>query len=335
MVKPSLFDQWNLLKVYTPRKAWNLFLLFLSFRFKKVWGLPNSFAIEPTTSCNLRCPECPSGLRSFTRNTGHLDVERVKHYIDEYSASATYLTFYFQGEPFLNPNFLDMIKYGKTKKLYIATSTKGHYLTKEKSLETVLSGLDRLIVSLDGTTQETYEQYRVGGKIEKVIEGIKNIVEAKKTLGSKTPYVIIQFLVVAPNEHQIDDVLRLGKTLKVDEVKLKTAQVYDFENGNPLIPKNKKYARYILNDTGKYQLKHEAKDECWRMWQSNVVTWDGKIVPCCFDKDAKYQMGDLNTHTLTSIWHNEKYQKFRKQLFKDRNSIDICQNCTEGATVFE
>ena len=116
MVKPSLFDQWNLLKVYTPRKAWNLFLLFLSFRFKKVWGLPNSFAIEPTTSCNLRCPECPSGLRSFTRNTGHLDVERVKHYIDEYSASATYLTFYFQGEPFLNPNFLDMIKYGKTKK---------------------------------------------------------------------------------------------------------------------------------------------------------------------------------------------------------------------------
>ena len=297
--------------------------------------MPYAFSIEPTTSCNLRCPECPSGLRSFTRETGHLEQEKLKHYIDQYAKNALYLTFYFQGEPYLNPHFLEMVRYAKSKKIYVSTSTNAHYLSLEKAKETVNSGLDKLIVSIDGTTQDTYEQYRIGGNLEKVKEGLANITKAKKLLNSKTPYVIVQFLVVKPNEHQIEDVKVLGLVYGANEVKLKTAQLYDFQNGNPLLPSIEKYSRYIQKSDGTYKLKHELKDECWRMWHSNVGTWDGKIVPCCFDKDAKYVMGDLNSKSLKSIWKNERYTKFRKQLQNNRNAIDICQNCTEGAKVYQ
>jgi radical SAM protein with 4Fe4S-binding SPASM domain len=71
------------------------------------------------------------------------------------------------------------------------------------------------------------------------------------------------------------------------------------------------------------------------MWSSCVVTWDGKIVPCCFDKDAKHQLGDLAQNSLKTIWQNDKYVAFRKALLTNRQAIDICQNCTEGTKVWE
>ena len=96
-----------------------------------------------------------------------------------------YLIFYFQGEPFLNTKFLELVKYAATKKIYTATSTNAHYLNDAVAKKTVESGLDRLIISIDGTTQETYESYRIGGKLEKVIEGTKNIIKWKKNIKIK------------------------------------------------------------------------------------------------------------------------------------------------------
>jgi MoaA/NifB/PqqE/SkfB family radical SAM enzyme len=123
--------------------------------------------------------------------------------IDQLSKDLLYLVFYFQGEPYLNPGFLDMVRYASSKKIYTATSTNAHYLNDENAKRTIESGLDRLIISIDGTTQEVYEQYRVGGKLDKVLEGTKNIVRWKKELKSRTPFIIFQFLVVKPNEHQV------------------------------------------------------------------------------------------------------------------------------------
>lgn len=333
-------DQINLFSKLTFRKSWNALLINFSFFLSNIlksniqWGMPYAFSVEPTTSCNLRCPECPSGLRSFTRATGSIPLTNFKQIVDSYSKKAFYLTLYFQGEPYLNKEFLNLVSYAHQKKLYIATSTNAHYLDKETAIKTVKSGLDRLIVSIDGTTQSTYESYRVGGNLEKVKEGLKNIITAKKELKSSTPYVVLQFLVVGPNEHQIEEVKALGETYGADEVKLKTAQIYNFKHGSPLIPKNEKYARYIQQKDGTYKLKNSLENECWRMWHSNVVTWDGDVVPCCFDKDAKYVMGNVLKNDLTSIWKNKKYNSFRTQLFTNRNNIDICQNCTEGSKIY-
>lgn len=297
-------------------------------------GLPISISIEPTTSCNLRCPECPSGLRSFTRPTGMLDEKLFKKSIDELHKKLWYLIFYFQGEPYLHPQFLELVKYASSKGIYTATSTNAHFLNDENAKKTVESGLDRLIISIDGTSQETYQSYRVGGDLEKVKEGTKNIIRWKKKLRSSTPHVVFQFLVVGPNEHQIPEIKKLAKDLGVDEVGLKTAQIYDYEKGSPLMTNLEEFSRYKKNPDGSYSIKNKMLNNCWKMWHSCVITWDGLVVPCCFDKDAHHRMGDMKTQSFKQLWRGEKYQRFRESLMKSRNEIEMCKNCTEGTKVW-
>jgi radical SAM protein with 4Fe4S-binding SPASM domain len=254
--------------------------------------------------------------------------------IDQLSDTLAFLTFYFQGEPYLHPEFLDMVNYASKKKIYTSTSTNAHFLSSEAARKTVESGLDRLIISIDGTTQDTYQSYRIGGILNKVIEGTRNVIEWKKKLRSRTPHVIFQFLVVRPNEHEIPEVYRLASRLGVNRVVLKTAQIYDFENGSALMPLQEKYSRYKRNGNGKYYLENRLENHCWKMWHSCVVTWDGKVVPCCFDKDARFVMGDLSKEPFESIWFGEKYDQFRASLLTTRKEIEICKNCSEGTRVW-
>ena len=321
---------WNAAKVYT-----SFYISRISGRPVQ-WGLPISVSFEPTTSCNLRCPECPSGLRAFTRPTGMLTPSFFEKTIDDIYREVLYLIFYFQGEPFLNPNFLDMVRYATSKNIYTATSTNAHYLTDTVARKTVESGLDRLIISVDGTTQEVYEQYRVGGKLSKVLEGASNVVRWKKELKSKTPFIIFQFLVVKPNEHQVEDIRKLGAQIGVDQVRFKTAQVYDYANDpNQLIPEQQAFSRYRKKSDGTYIAKNKLANHCWKLWHANVITFDGLVVPCCFDKDAQHRLGDLSKSGFKEVWNNEQYRKFRKDLMNGRKNIDICANCSEGVSVWK
>ncbi|HTF82575.1 MAG TPA: radical SAM protein [Cytophagales bacterium] len=339
-MRARIKDGYNFMSKLSLNKVLNFSILLLSYYISKFLkkdlskGMPFSISIEPTTSCNLRCPECPSGLRSFTRPTGMLTDEVFTKVIDELGPTLTYLIFYFQGEPYLNPNFLKLVRYAHDKKIYTATSTNAHYLNSQKAEETVRSGLDRLIISIDGTTQDTYESYRVGGSLDKVLEGTKNIIAAKRKLKSAKPYVIFQFLVVKPNEHQIAEVYNLAREYGVDEVKLKTAQIYDYEKGSDLIPEQGKYARYKKNQQGEYTIKNALEHSCWKMWHGAVVTWDGKVVPCCFDKDATHQLGSVAHTSFKQVWHSAAYRHFRQSIIKSRSEIEICKNCTEGTKVF-
>lgn len=338
--RKQLRDNINILRHLTFGRAWNLVLLKSTFLYSKwtkkpvISGLPFALSIEPTTACNLGCPACPSGLKIFTRPTGKLDLSEHENWLRQVKRHVFYVNYYFQGEPFLHPDFLTLIEQAKRSKIYTATSTNAHFIDAKKASEIVASGLDRLIISIDGLTQETYESYRVNGKLEKVIEGTKHLIQSKKDARSNTPFLIFQFLVVKANEHQIEDVQKLADELGVDEVRFKTAQVYDYENGNELIPENDTYSRYRKMKDGTYSVKFYGGDHCWRMWSSSVLTWDGKVVPCCFDKDAQHTLGSLKVNTFSSIWHNTTYTAFRKEVLSDRNGIDICTNCSEGAKVW-
>lgn len=330
----------GLVRTLTFLKVWNFVCLFVSFHTSRFTGKslhlgkPLSIAVEPTTSCNLRCPECPSGLRSFTRPTGMLQSETFNRIISELRPWLTQLTFYFQGEPYLNPAFLDLVEIAVKNGIYTSTSTNAHYLKYDTAVRTVQSGLHRILISIDGSTQETYEQYRIGGQLEKVLEGTRNLVRAKEELGSSTPHIVFQFLVVKPNEHQIPDMEALAIAAGVDEFRLKTAQIYDFENGSPLIPEQEKYSRYRKGEDGKYKIKNPLLNQCWKMWHSAVLTWDGKVLPCCFDKDGHHQLGSLEKSTFLKVWKNEAYDNFRKSLLKSRSEIEMCTNCTEGTKVW-
>ncbi len=336
----SIHDGLNFVSKLSWRRLANALAVYSSYqltRWRKKpiqWGAPITVSIEPTTACNLRCPECPSGLRAFSRPTGNLKTDFFRKTVDELYRELVYLIFYFQGEPYINPDFLEMVQYAHQRGIYTITSTNGHFLNDENARRTIESGLDRLIISVDGTTQEVYEQYRKAGKLEAVLQGARNVVKWKKQLKSSTPHVIFQFLVVRPNEHQIPEVKRLAREIGVDEVKLKTAQVYDYENGHPLIPTQEKYARYAQQDDGTFRVKNKLLNHCWKLWHSCVITWDGMVVPCCFDKDAQHRLGDLKDRPFREIWQGSLYQQFRTELLNGRDKIDICTNCTEGCKVW-
>ena len=341
MQKINLSDKFNLISKMTFARFKNLVKLHVSYFLSNllsrpiIWGLPISVSIEPTTACNLSCPECPSGLKLFTRPTGTIRIDSFKQHIDKIHKDSLYLNFYFQGEPFLHKNFLDMVSYASSKRMYTATSSNAHFFDDETAKKTILSGLDRLIVSIDGTTQEIYEQYRIGGDLSLVLKGVANLVLWKKKLRSNTPMIVFQYLVVKPNEHQVKEAKELANQLGVDDIWFKTAQIYDHQNDpNSLVPTIDKYSRYKKSPSGESILKGRMKSHCWKMWHSNVITWDGQVVPCCFDKDASHVMGSLSNSSMTEIWKNIKYNSFRQDLMKSRKNIDICSNCSEGLKVW-
>jgi len=335
----KLLEGIDVLQKLTLQKLWNILLLKLSYcvsiSTKKDihWGKPFALSIEPTTSCNLRCPECPSGLRSFTRPVGSIEYDFYKGMIDQCSSFLSYLILYFQGEPYLNPKFLNLVQYASKNGIYTVSSTNAHFLDDENAQKTIMSGLDKIIISLDGTDQISYERYRIGGNFEKVISGIQKLVYWKEKLNKSRPRIVLQFLILKTNLHQIRDVKKLSCKLKVDQLVLKTAQVYNLDKGSEIIPEDEKLSRY-KKINGVIVIKNNLENKCWRMWSSSVITWDGKLVPCCFDKDAKYVFGDLKENRLLDIWNNKSHSHFRKQILSSRKKIDICQNCTEGSNIW-
>lgn len=325
----------HMIRKITPKKLWNAVKVYLSFWFSIFlkrplhWGMPLSLSVEPTTSCNLRCLECPVGQKQLQRPAGNMRPELFRSCIDQLSDTLIYLMLYFQGEPFLYPGIIDMIRYASEKGIYTAVSTNGHHLDKDMARQIVPSGLDRLIVSLDGASQDTYEKYRAGGTFEKVVEGLDNLAGMKRLLNSRKPFLEIQFLVMGHNEHEIPEIRALGKKFGIP-VSLKTIQIYNLEKNVRLIPQNPFYSRYIKDVHGNFVIKSRLPNRCFRMWSGAVMTWDGMVVPCCFDKNADHVMGTINSSEFREIWKGKNYAEFRLGILTCRECIDICRNCTEG-----
>ena len=333
-------DRWNRIRPIDRHRLANAVRAYRGYSLNKRYiataqsAWPMSLSVEPTTSCNLRCPECPSGLRSFTRPTGMLEVDTLKRLLNEIGQHLVYLNLYFQGEPYLHPDMNELVRIGAAHGLYTSTSTNAHFLRPERCAEIVQSGLSRLIVSIDGMTQETYASYRVGGQLDKVLEGTRNMVEARRANGGQGPHLVWQFLVVGPNEHEVDTIEQHAKRIGVDELVIKTAQIDQPEDGHPLLTESPELRRYDRDTAGEWFLRNPLADECWRMWHGCVMTWDGKVVPCCFDKDAHHTMGSIGEQAFKDIWFSPKYEAFRAQIFSNRSALEMCQNCSEGSHAY-
>ena len=328
------YDSLNFLQKLTLRKISNIFLAKTAFYISRivrkpvVWGLPYAYSIEPTGICNLKCPECPTGLGLIKRGTTAIKPEIYTSVLDQISNTASYLMLYLQGEPFINPNIFRMIELADQSKIYTCISTNGHYLDKINAERTAKSGLDRLIISLDGTTNETYVQYRQGGSFQVVLAGIKNVVEAKRKLKSRTPHIILQFIVFKHNQHQIKEFKQLAKSLGADATSIKTAQLYDFEQGNERMTDLMKFSRY-QKQHGEFVIKKKQKNRCKRLWSIGVITSDGIMAPCCYDKNADHKLGDVNHSVIQLIWKGRNFKQFRSMVLTNRKGIDICRNCDE------
>lgn len=248
--------------------------------------------------------------------------------LGQISDTATYLMLYLQGEPFINPNIFGMISQADQAKVYTCISTNGHYLDTKNAEQTVRSGLNRLIISLDGTTNETYVQYRRGGSLQVVLAGIKNLIEAKQRLKSKTPHIILQFIVFKHNQHEINEFKQLARSLRADAISIKTAQLYNFEAGNERMTDLTNFSRYRKVDS-KVVVKKKLHNHCQRLWSIGVVTSDGVMAPCCYDKNADHKIGDVKQTSIKALWKGDGFTQFRLNVLNNRKGIDICSNCDE------
>jgi radical SAM protein with 4Fe4S-binding SPASM domain len=288
-------------------------------------GMPLSVSVELTNNCNLNCPHCPSGSGQMVRKRGFMDIELFYKVIKELRPYLYNINLYFQGEPLLHPLFFSFAQ--NSRGIRTVVSTNGHFLSEENSEKIVSSGLNKIIISLDGIDQETYSEYRVNGNLETVMNGIRNLTGSKKRHNSSLK-IVIQFLVTRFNEHQIPQIKEFTKSVNA-LLNLKSIQIIDKAEIGSWLPTDRKFSRYQIRD-GEYIIKNPLPDRCARLWFNPVITWDGKVVPCCFDKDAEYVMGDLNHDSFRDIWNGPKYWTFRKSIVSDRKMIEICRNCTSG-----
>jgi radical SAM protein with 4Fe4S-binding SPASM domain len=291
----------------------------------EIKGMPVSVSAELTNNCNLKCPHCYSGSGLMLRKKGFMDIGLFKKVMKELRPYIYNVNLYFQGEPMLHPMFFSFIEHCINTNTVV--STNGHYLSEENSEKIVRSGLDKLIVSVDGVDQEIYSVYRVNGNLSTVIEGLKKLAVAKERHKSSLK-IEIQFLVNSFNEHQIPKIKELAKQFHA-KLNLKSMQITDKAAIGTWLPSDNRFKRYETKD-GSFVLRSSMPDRCSRLWFNPVITWDGKVVPCCFDKDAEYIMGDLNQDSFREIWNGPKYRVFRKSILSGRHTIEICRNCTSG-----
>jgi len=330
----------QLLRSLTLRRAANLlktgssFLLSALLRKNILWGNPPILTIEPTNLCNLRCPLCTTGNGEMERVRGHMNLETFKNILDKMGKDIFFLLLYHQGEPYLNNDFLEFVRLSKAQNIYCTTSSNGHYFDDANIRTTIESGLDSMIVSIDGVTQESFEKYRVKGDLQKVIDGSRRFMEIKKELDIKTPLIAWQFLVMKHNEHEIPAIKKLAKEVGVDRLLIKNIEVRSEEEAKNWLPTDDKYRRYDF-DGQNLQVKNNEKESCPRPWLSTLINWDGSMVPCCFDKNGQYEMGNINeVDHLDVLWQGNDFKNFRKKLSTDRKSIDMCRNCNQGLGSF-
>lgn len=323
---------------YTPRRLWNLVKIISSMYASKilhkpiVWGYPPTLMVEPTNICNLKCPMCPSGNGDMKRPRGKLDLAHLKKLLDEVGPQILQIQFWNQGEPFINSAFLDCVRYAKQMGLMTMTSTNGHFIrSDEMAGEVVASGLDQIIFSMDGTNQQTYEKYRVGGNYQLVMETLERLSRAKDRLASKTPLIELQFLVFKHNQDEMEAIIKIAKKNKVNRLAFKTAQVYSADQARVFLPEDDRYKRYNVAEQS-FVLKSKIPNWCKRLWLNPAINWDGTVSPCCFDKDAEFAFANLfeNDNSFKMIWKNEKFMDFRRSVLRHRRDIEMCCNCTEG-----
>ena len=290
---------------------------------------PLFVSVEPAAVCQLRCPACPVGRRD-TGIPGYRDLDKTmsnavwQRVLDQIRDTAFIVQFYFQGEPLLNKDLPTMIREAHEAGLYTIVSTNAQTMTEEMAESLVTAGLDRIIVSMDGLTDESYNAYRVGGSLEKTKDALRYLHSQKSKVKSQKPIIDLQCLRLKTNEHEWDEFKRIYQSLGADRLTFKTAQLYDYADGHPLIPSDPRYSRYIKGSDGRYHRRKRSKN-CWRVWSGVVVTTNGEVLPCCYDKAHEYAYGNIMTASLKDLFAGEKANAFRRAALLQKPLI--CQEC--------
>ena len=295
----------------------------------RAFGGPVAVALEPSSICKLRCPLCAVGANLLSRERGRMSLPAFERIVVGLPGSVMDLYLWGQGEPFLAPDFLDMIRFASKRGFRTVTSTNGHHLGDSEGIAT--SGLDRLIISLDGIDQKSYTRYRRGGNFQRVTAGIRGVVAAKKRHRSRL-IVELQYLVTTHSLEHIARFKGLAADLGADRVVFKTIQAASLEGGDALLPADLRYTRYRRGNDGVLVPDRIPLfgNHCLRVYYSAQIDWQGNVVPCCFDKDSRHIFGNLFHQPFMDIWNGPDFRAFRALIRERGHAFSICSDCTEG-----
>jgi radical SAM protein with 4Fe4S-binding SPASM domain len=306
-----------------------------SYALKRVTGisfnppLPPAISVELSSRCNLACPECVTGAGLLKRRNEFISFSLAGKIAAELRGHTLSAWLCFQGEPMMHPRFFDIVDLFREMNPVI--STNGHYLSEEACLRLAASPLRKIIISYDGVSPEAYNIYRRGGNHGLVTEGISRLTTIIREKGSRL-VTELQFLIHRGNEHEASAAAELASTLGAGFT-IKSMHVLDNERAGEWMPVGAGRSRYIMSG-GEWKLAATPSRGCLRMWTTAVITTDGDVVPCCYDKNAGHVMGNLNNQTFRDIWHGKQFSSFRDAVMKSRSLIDICRNCPQGSPVF-
>lgn len=299
---------------------------------------PSAIIIDPVNTCNLRCPLCPTGLKKLSykptvmsSNAFQIIIERIP--------SLKHICLFNWGEPFLNPSLFEMISYANQANIRVTVHSNFSFKKDRNFFLNILkSQLDTLVISLDGTSQESYSRYRIGGDFDLVLSNIKTLARAKYEQNCKHPTIIWKFIVNRFNEKEIANAKKMAQTLGVQ---FETAflglsdDLPDLDLKNTIeerkaywLPMNKRYQHPYYRNQYKIPLINSC---CTELFQTMVVNPDGKVFPCCWVTDTKYAFGDLTKESLEDIWYNSKYlysrSLFSKEEYSGPRERTVCSFC--------
>ena len=292
-------------------------------------GFPYLLQIEPTNFCNLSCTVCPAAAnkRDLNRDRRHMRLEEFKKIVDAMEDYLLLLVMWDWGEPFMNPELPEMLRYASNKGIKTVTSTNAHFLNETQYLERILtSGLTTLIIAIDSLKQDSYEFYRRGGNLAQAMDGLKNVLALKKKLTSTT-LINLRMVLMKSNESELEDMRKTAKKLNVDIFSVKTANptFAGTLNDEQIVPTKPERRRYAYKPKTFERIR--TGGPCTLPWFMFNIHSNGNIVPCCYDYDAEMIVGNAFEAPLPEIWNSRACRDLRKKLFYDKDTLPKCREC--------
>lgn len=296
------------LKHTTPKRLANLALSQVEYRLgvSRPRAISPLVYIDPVNYCNLRCPLCPTGQHALGRDWGKMPFQLFQDLVDEIADRIYFLNLYNWGEPLLHPQIFDMVEYATRKGLSVRISSNLNKMTSEHARRMVESGLEDLLIDVDGATQETYATYRVGGQLTRVLESIREIVEVKDRLKSPYPLITARTLVNRFNQAELHKIQAVVWSLGVD--RFQAVPIY-VNRENP-----KDVQKWVPVPEQQLSVNHPDRPrKCEYLWHNLTVSWDGGVFPCCWFHQKEYDFGNVReAGGVMAVLSNEQFVQSRR-----------------------
>ena len=305
-------------KHLTARKLFNFICVELDYFFARpqCWGKPWSAKIEPTNICNLQCTYCPRDEAPY--GLGSMSLENFQLLIDEIKNHTFLIAIHLWGEPLLHKKLPTMIRYASENGIGTYVSSNFNILSDRQARELIESRLDLLTVCVDGADQETYEVFRKGGAVSKVLKNVERFIEIRREMRSSTPHVEMQFLITPKTEKEIPRVRELARQIGVDSFKPKPVYPIMVErNGTFFMPAGEQYHP---------QKRRARRKACWWLWRTITIGWDGSVLPCCRVMFAS-SIGNVFQKPLAELWNSGRYQELRRTFARGEKGASPCNVC--------